>query len=89
MQVCAAVQRTPSVKRFVLRSSAMIYGASSSDPVYFKESSRARRDPRNGYGRDMLDVEAPTPWYPVIHDFEPDIDAFYKEWLDMPVPERA
>ena len=57
MQVCAAVQRTPSVKRFVLRSSAMIYGASSSDPVYFKESSRARRDPRNGYGRDMLDVE--------------------------------
>ncbi|MFA7557074.1 MAG: acetone carboxylase subunit gamma [Hydrogenophaga sp.] len=36
----------------------------------------------------MLDVEAPTPWYPVIHDFEPDIDAFYKEWLGLPVPER-
>jgi hypothetical protein len=27
------------------------------------------------------DVEAPTPWYPVVHDFEPDIDTFYKEWL--------
>jgi len=37
----------------------------------------------------MHDVESPTPWYPVIHDFEPDIHAFYKEWLDLPVPEHA
>jgi acetone carboxylase gamma subunit len=37
----------------------------------------------------MHDVEAPTPWYPVIHDFEPDIEAFYKEWVNLPVPERA
>ncbi|NYT79583.1 acetone carboxylase subunit gamma [Alcaligenaceae bacterium] len=37
----------------------------------------------------MLDVEAPTPWYPVIHDFEPDIDTFYKEWLRIPLPERV
>ncbi|MGP1614698.1 MAG: acetone carboxylase subunit gamma [Pollutimonas bauzanensis] len=37
----------------------------------------------------LHDVEAPTPWYPVIHDFEPDIDAFYKEWLGMPIPQRA
>jgi len=25
----------------------------------------------------------------VIHDFEPDIDAFYKEWVKLPLPERA
>lgn len=37
----------------------------------------------------MLDVEAPTPWYPVIHDFEPDIDAFYRDWMGLPVPEHA
>ena len=37
----------------------------------------------------MHDVEAPTPWYPVIHDFEPDIETFYKEWVHMPLPERA
>lgn len=37
----------------------------------------------------MHDVEAPTPWYPVIHDFEPDIEAFYKEWVHLTVPERA
>ncbi|MEZ5210356.1 NAD-dependent epimerase/dehydratase family protein [Gordonia sp. (in: high G+C Gram-positive bacteria)] len=57
MQVCAACQRTPSVKRLILRSTAMIYGASSGDPAYFAEGTPARREPRRGYGRDMLDVE--------------------------------
>ncbi|MEN2975868.1 acetone carboxylase subunit gamma [Tistrella bauzanensis] len=37
----------------------------------------------------LLDVEAPTPWYPVLHDFEPDIPTFYKDWLGLDVPERA
>ena len=37
----------------------------------------------------MHDVEAPTPWYPVIHDFEPDIETFYKEWVNLPLPARA
>ncbi len=37
----------------------------------------------------MHDIEAPTPWYPVIHDFEPDIEAFYQDWVGLPVPERA
>ena len=37
----------------------------------------------------MHDVEAPTPWYPVVHDFEPDIDTFYKEWVNLPLPERV
>lgn len=36
----------------------------------------------------MHDVEAPTPWYPVIHDFEPDIKTFYEDWLQLPMPER-
>jgi acetone carboxylase gamma subunit len=37
----------------------------------------------------MHDVEAPTPWYPVMHDFEPDIETFYKDWVHLPIPERA
>lgn len=32
----------------------------------------------------QLDVEAVPPGYPVIFDFEPDIDTFYKEWLGRP-----
>lgn len=43
-------------------------------------------DPTSG---DLLDVEVPVPWYPVIHDFEPDVDTFYKEWLGVDVPERS
>ncbi|MFM1654879.1 acetone carboxylase subunit gamma [Brevibacillus sp. B_LB10_24] len=35
----------------------------------------------------QLEVENVTPWYPVIKDFEPDIDAFYEEWLGRPVPQ--
>jgi acetone carboxylase gamma subunit len=37
----------------------------------------------------MQDIEAPTPWYPVIHDFEPDIEAYYNEWVHLPLPERS
>lgn len=37
----------------------------------------------------LLDVEAPTPWYPVIHDWQPDVDAFYKDWVNLPLPERS
>jgi len=37
----------------------------------------------------LHDVEAPTPWYPVMRDFEPDIDTFYKDWLGLSIPERV
>ncbi len=29
----------------------------------------------------LLEVEMAPPGYPVIHDFQPDIDTFYKDWL--------
>ncbi len=57
MQVCAACQRSPSVKRLILRSTAMVYGASAHDPSHFAEETSARREPTRGYGRDLLDVE--------------------------------
>jgi acetone carboxylase gamma subunit len=34
----------------------------------------------------LLDVEATPPGYPVIHDFVPDLEGFYEEWLGLPVP---
>lgn len=33
----------------------------------------------------QLEVEAVPPGYPIIHDFEPDIDTFYREWLGKPL----
>ncbi len=31
--------------------------------------------------RTQLEVEAVPPGYPVIFDFEPDLETFYREWL--------
>jgi N-methylhydantoinase B len=35
----------------------------------------------------LLDVESVPPGYPVVHDFEPDLEAFYREWLGQPLTE--
>lgn len=34
----------------------------------------------------QLEAEAVPPWYPIILDFEPDIDTFYNEWIRKPIP---
>ena len=33
----------------------------------------------------LLDVESVPPGYPVVHDFLPDLDAFYSQWLGRPL----
>lgn len=37
----------------------------------------------------MHDVEAPVPWYPILNEFEPDIETFYRDWVKLPLPEKA
>jgi acetone carboxylase gamma subunit len=39
--------------------------------------------PRSGR---LLEVEAVTPGYPVVHDFLPDVDGFYRGWLGRELP---
>jgi len=34
----------------------------------------------------QLEVEAVPPGYPVVHDFVPDLEGFYEEWLGRPLP---
>jgi acetone carboxylase gamma subunit len=36
----------------------------------------------------LLEVEAVPPGYPIIQDFQPDLETLYKEWLgeDLPNP---
>jgi acetone carboxylase gamma subunit len=36
--------------------------------------------------RTLLEVEAVPPGYPVIHDFLPDLEGFYSEWLGRELP---
>jgi acetone carboxylase, gamma subunit len=39
--------------------------------------------------RAQLEVEAVPPGYPVVHDFVPDLEGFYAEWLGRPLPGAA
>ena len=35
-------------------------------------------DPLDG---TLLDVELVPPGYPIVHNFEPDLEAFYNDWI--------
>jgi acetone carboxylase gamma subunit len=36
--------------------------------------------------KTLLEVEAVPPGYPIVFDFQPDLEAFYAEWLGRPLP---
>ena len=36
--------------------------------------------------KTLLEVEAVPPGYPVVHDFLPDLEGFYAEWLGRELP---
>lgn len=57
MQLLAACQVTPSVRRIVLKSTSAVYGSSPRDPALFTEDMAIRAHKRSGYVRDCIDVE--------------------------------
>lgn len=57
MQLLAACQQAPSVRKLVVRSSTAAYGASFRDPAVFTEDTEPREIPRGGFARDILDIE--------------------------------
>ncbi|OBG23318.1 SDR family oxidoreductase [Mycobacterium sp. 852002-51057_SCH5723018] len=57
MQLFAACQKAPSVRRVVLKSTSEVYGSSAHDPVMFTEDSTSRRPFRDGFAKDSLDIE--------------------------------
>src|ERR1700704_1015169 len=58
MQLFAACQKAPSVRRVVLKSTSEVYGSSAFDPVLFTEAGSARRPPGEGFARDSIDIES-------------------------------
>jgi UDP-glucose 4-epimerase len=58
MQLLAACQKAPGLERLVVKSSAAVYGSSSRDPAAFTEDMTAKRIPRSGYAKDVLEVES-------------------------------
>jgi UDP-glucose 4-epimerase len=57
MQLIAACQKSPSVRRVVLKSTSEVYGSSSRDPAAFTENSTSYRPPGEGFPRDSIDIE--------------------------------
>jgi UDP-glucose 4-epimerase len=57
MQLLAACQQAPRLRKLVVRSSTAAYGASFRDPAVFTEDTEPRDVPRGGFARDVLDIE--------------------------------
>jgi len=57
MQLFAACQKAPSVRRVVLKSTSEVYGSDPHDPVMFTEDCSSRRPFRAGFAKDSLDIE--------------------------------
>lgn len=57
MQLLAACQKAPSVRRVVLRSTTAVYGSSSRDPALFDETMTPKDLPPGGYAKDAVEIE--------------------------------
>ncbi|HEX2088439.1 MAG TPA: SDR family oxidoreductase [Actinomycetota bacterium] len=56
MQLFAACQKAPEVKKLVMKSSTAVYGSSPLDPAVFTEDMSARAAPV-GYAKDSIEIE--------------------------------
>jgi UDP-glucose 4-epimerase len=57
MQLLAACQKAPSIRRLVVKSSGAVYGSSPRDPAMFVEDMGPKALPRAGFGKDSVEVE--------------------------------
>ncbi|MGL5930279.1 MAG: NAD-dependent epimerase/dehydratase family protein [Dermatophilaceae bacterium] len=57
MQLLAACQKSATVRRLVVKSSAAVYGSTPRDPAMFTEETSAKRTPPGGFGKDSIEVE--------------------------------
>ena len=57
MQLLAACQRSPSLRRLVVKSTSAVYGSSPRDPALFSEDLVGKVPPRSGWGKDSVEVE--------------------------------
>jgi UDP-glucose 4-epimerase len=57
MQLLAACQRSPQVRRFVVKSTTAVYGSSSRDPAIFTEDMEPKALPPGGFAKDAAEIE--------------------------------
>jgi UDP-glucose 4-epimerase len=57
MQLLAACQKSPKVRKLVVKSTSAVYGSSSRDPAVFTEEMGPKDLPSSGYAKDAVEVE--------------------------------
>ena len=57
MQLLAACQKAPTVRRLVLKSTTAVYGSSPRDPALFDEAMTPKDLPSGGYAKDAVEIE--------------------------------
>jgi UDP-glucose 4-epimerase len=57
MRLLAACQRSPQVRKLVVKSTAAVYGAGARSPAVFTEQDPPRDLPASGYAKDAVEVE--------------------------------
>ncbi|MFE9253310.1 NAD-dependent epimerase/dehydratase family protein [Streptomyces sp. NPDC007088] len=57
MQLLGACQKSPTVRRLVVKSSTTVYGAAPRDPAVFSESTPPKSLPSGGFAKDVVEVE--------------------------------
>lgn len=97
MQLLAACQQAPRVRKFVLKSTTAVYGVSPRDPAVFSEDMEPRDLPSSGLAKDAVEIEAYVRGFgrrrPEVelttlrftHLIGPRIDAMFTRYFALPV----
>jgi UDP-glucose 4-epimerase len=57
MQLLGACQKSPNIKRLVVKSSTNVYGSAPRDPAVFTETTPPKSLPSGGFAKDAVEVE--------------------------------
>jgi len=57
MQLLAACQKAPTMRKLVVKSTTAVYGSSPGDPALFTEDREPRAQASSGYAKDTVEVE--------------------------------
>ncbi|MBK9433819.1 MAG: NAD-dependent epimerase/dehydratase family protein [Micrococcales bacterium] len=57
MQLLAACQKSPTVRKLVVKSTSSVYGAGPKDPAMFTEEMEPKHAPTSGWAKDSVEVE--------------------------------
>jgi len=97
MQLLAACQNAPSVRRMVLESTTAVYGAGPRDPALFDEAMTPDELPTGGHARDAAEIETYVRGFGRRRDdvtvtvlrfagvVGPRIDTVLTRWFALPV----